>query len=84
MSNMYALVVAVLNPENGSLLSDLHLGVAYIDKYPNVKKAFDLYVSELVDVQKNQPVNREYSARGINPKSGMIEVYRLDSIGRWV
>ena len=84
MSNMYALVVAVLNPENGSLLSDLHFGVAYIGKYPIVKKAFDLYVSELVDVQKNQPVNREYSARGINPKSGMIEVYRLDSIGRWV
>ena len=84
MSNMYALVVAVLNPENGSLLSDLHLGVAYIDKYPIVKKAFDLYVSELVDVQKNQPVNREYSARGINPQSGMIEVYKIERVGYWV
>ena len=40
MSNYYALVMAVLNPENGSLLSDLHFGIVYISKYPNVKKAF--------------------------------------------
>lgn len=34
--------------------------------------------------KKNQPVNREYSARGINPQSGMIEIYRIESIGYWV
>lgn len=84
MSNKYALVIAVLNPENGSLLSDLHFGVAYISNYPNVKKAFDMYISELIDVRINDPVNREYSARGINPQSGMIEIYRIESVGQWV
>lgn len=84
MSNMYALVMAVLNPRNGALFSDLHFGIVYINKYPNIKKAFNMYVSELVDVQINDNVNREYSARGINPQSGMIEVYRIESIGRWV
>lgn len=84
MSNRYALVMAVLNPVNGALLSDLHFGIVYISQYPNIKKAFNLYVSELVDVQINDPVDRRYSARGINPQSGMIEVYRIESVGRWV
>lgn len=85
MSNKYALVIAVLNPENGSLLSDLHFGIAYIGNYPNVKKAFRTYISELVDVHIKDPVaDREYSARGINPQSGMIEIYRIESVGQWV
>lgn len=78
MKGTYALLVATLTPE-GHLLSNLHVEVDCIGSEKDVWNEFYKRAEELYDVDLFDSVSAPF-ARGIDPITGFIKVYRIQRI----
>ena len=75
MKKYYALLVATLT-KDGRLLSNIHFNVDYIGRENDTWQEFYKRANELYDVDLFDSISAPF-ARGVDPESGFIKVYRI-------
>ena len=78
MEKYYALLVATLT-KDGRLLSNIHFDVDYIGGENDTWQEFYKRANELYDVDLFDSISAPF-ARGVDPESGFIKVYRIQRI----